>query len=824
MIIGLILKNYIPLLLKGVSIVQLDTRDMFNIILGRNGHGKTSLLREMSPLPPDNAHYGKGGYKEWKYKDDRGTYVLISETGKSSKHQFIFNGKNLNEGNTLSVQKELVKIHFGITPNIKAILTGLDLRDLFTTMSSQRRKEFLMAINPNDTTFGNKTFNRLKTAYNTIKGGLKTQHQRLAVEENRMNQLASMDVEELRKEISVMDDQLKNALVLHGALSQFNYSEINELKNEINSIISQLISMDSRIKCTKSQYIERREQCLIRLEKTITVNTRLGAILTEITTQLQGFENGTENLEGYELRLKQVCDLVELYQQEKVQAIEFFNYNKIDDSLQPLFEKYGEEFINQLQQVSRAVDLEVTSVSYNNCKEKLIGKQNRYENLQKDIEGINHQLKHFNNAENVNCPECKTDFKLGFEKFNLVEMKDKLNLLANQAQTLSGEIKVLSEYIESNESWYYSMDALMRYVKRQHDSLELVNVIKQFKVGKKDSNILIESIRKSLTIKTLTNQIVQLENEQEQLTAQIKFLKNSDMDALFLRAEDTERELAITQRQIYQTKDEIKEIETCIGLIDHDDFLRDHLAQLILEIKERVENNGKYVLKQKIEEVINDISPRKDQAISGLIRAQSLCSVIESIKENIADLEKREKHLLLLMDGLSPVKGFIGHLMNDFLKSVISNVNAIINPIWSDKLHVLNCQPKKGDDDTIDLDYEFPVITGYDNEVNSDIGDCSGGEREIINFAFRITFLRYLGKHSGIPLLMDEVGVAFDELHRGRFGMWIEEQFRMDKLPQIFMISHYIKQFGLFQNANIIALNTEGLNIGLTVNKQSIIK
>lgn len=824
MIIGLILKNYTPLLLKGVSVIQLDTRDMFNIILGRNGHGKTSLLREMSPLPPDNAHYGKGGYKEWKYKDDRGTYVLTSETGKSSKHEFIFNGKNLNEGNTLSVQKELVRIHFGITPNIKGILTGLDLRDLFTTMSSLRRKEFLMAINPNDTSFGVKVFNKLKTNYNSIKGGLKTQHQRLAVEESRMNQLASMDVVELTKEIAIMDEQLKNALVLHGTLAQFNYTDINNLKYEINNIISQLLGINPKIKYTKSQYIEHREQCLMRLQKTITINTKLGAVLTEITTQLQGFENGTENLEGYELRLKQVCDLIDLYRAEREQTVDFFNYNKIDNSLCPLFEKYGEEFINQLQQVTRAADLEITSVSYNNCKTKLIEKQNRYENIQKDIEIINHQLKHFNNAENINCPKCKGDFKLGFEKFNLVEIKDKLNTLANQAQMLSEEIKSLSEYIESNESWYYSMDSLMRYIKRQHDSLELVDVVKQFKVGKNDANILIESIRKSLTIKLLTAQISQLENEQSQLTAQIKFLKNSDMSALFLRAEDTERELAITQRQIYRIKNEIKEIEECIDLINQDDFLRTQLSQLIIEIKENVENNGKYILKQKIEEVINDISPRKDQAISGLIRAQSLHSVIESIKENIADLEKREKHLILLMDGLSPVKGFIGYLMNDFLKAVISNVNAIINPIWSTKLHVLNCQPTKGDDDNIDLDYQFPVVTGYEDEINSDIAYCSGGEREIINFAFRLTLLRYLGKHSGLPLLMDEVGVAFDELHRGRFGMWLEEQIRMDKLPQIFMISHYVKQFGLFQDANIIALNTEGLNIGLLVNKHSIIK
>lgn len=104
MITGLILKNYSPLYKKGVKYIELDTKEIFNIILGRNGFGKTSLLQELSPLPPDNGSYEQGGYKEVRIVNENGTYILKSSTGKSSQHEFIHNGKNLNEGNTLLVQ------------------------------------------------------------------------------------------------------------------------------------------------------------------------------------------------------------------------------------------------------------------------------------------------------------------------------------------------------------------------------------------------------------------------------------------------------------------------------------------------------------------------------------------------------------------------------------------------------------------------------------------------------------------------------------------------------------------------------------------------
>lgn len=828
MINKLILVGFIPLLKKGVKEIDLDLSDILNILLGRNGFGKTTLLGQFSPLPPDNADYAPDGYKEWWYKDDRGTFILKSKTGKNSHHEFIFNGTNLNQGNTLLVQRELVKTYFKITPNINNVLTGLDVRDLFTTLSTAKRKEFLMAVNPNDTSYALKIFEKLKSNYNTIKGGLRTQRQRLVTEEGRMNQMASLSTEDLQKEIQQMDGQLRNALYIHGQLSQIEYQDLAPLKHSINNIISQLLGNNPRIKHTKSHYLQRKERLLRDLDDRNKLSTKLSAVLGEVTTQLQGFNVEGLDLSGLQSRLDMILDSIHVYEEE-IKTCEsffinhdYFHRNKLYSSKAILHQ--GLELIDQIQMVYRTTDKEITSEGFRVKEQKLVHLKNEYNNIEQEIVQLNHTLSHFSKAQLINCPECKTDFKLGFEKFDVNKITAKRDNLAERSVELSKEIKRYEEYIESNTDWYSSMSVLMRYLKRSHFSEDLIDLIKEYDVGKRDPAVLIECIRRSISLNELKIQTNRLREESTQLIAQIKFLQSNDVAALFQRAEDVERELAITQRSIGRIVTELAEVNNLIDVIVTDELLRDQLEILIDEITEKVNNNGKYQLKIKVEEIVNELSPRKDQLISSLIRAQSLHSVIDSIKENIADMEKKEKHLLLLMDGLSPVKGLIGYLMNDFLKAVIGNINAIIQPVWSGRLVVLNCEASKSDDDSVDLNYQFPVISGDSNKPNKDIGNCSGGEREIINLAFRLTILRYLGNHCPVPLIMDEVGVNFDELHRRNFCNFIASLLRTDKVRQLVMVSHYINQFGMFADANIIALNVEGLSVPAEVNKKSRIR
>lgn len=829
MITKLILKNYTPLTKKGVNYIELNTKEIFNIVLGRNGFGKTSLLRELTPFPADNADYESGGYKEIHIVIDKDVYVLTSSTGKGSEHHFIHNGKEINEGNTLLVQRDLVKSYFGVTQNTKNVITGLDVRDLFSTLSAPRRKDFLMAVNPNDTSYAVKVHDKLKSNLNALKGGLKTQRQRLIVEEGRLSQLANMDAGALQQEIRVLDDQIKNALIIHGQLQEVQLADVRDIKTEIGNICSFLIGVNERVTHPKSQLLAMRENVFNLLDTFRAKEIKYSTMLSEFAGTLAGLDASNSNLESYKLRYenikKSLFDLNDQLQKQLtiINSTDEFPIHPNDGEVFQQFTAKATQFIYLVQSVNRAVDPDITSTKFTNHQIKLQELNNDVSGTRRKIDDLEHQLDHYSRADTVECPSCDNKFKPGLTDVNPEKLKNQLSVLRERKAELDKQVIFHTDYINDNQGWYDSMSELLRFARNSPTSGEYVKVIQNFRIGKTDTSVLINILKACIGYVETKSSIETYKEEKENVEKQIKFLESSDIETLLVRVETIEKWLGITQRTIKSTTTKLKNINSQLDLIEEDNQRRDKLSLLIGELEDLLLNNGQYKIKLAVKEAINELTPRKDQMLSGLIRAESLNSVIASIKENIADMERREKHTLLLVDGLSPVKGLIGYYMNDFLKSVVANVNAIVQPIWTNRLHVLNCSVSKGEDD-VDLNYAFPVLSGSSDKVNRDIGNCSGGEREIINFAFRLTLLRYLGKRCSIPLMMDEVGVAFDELHRGRFAAYIAEQLRLDKLPQTFLISHYVNQYGVFNTANVIALNTEGLNVPGEVNTNSIMR
>ena len=154
--------------------------------------------------------------------------------------------------------------------------------------------------------------------------------------------------------------------------------------------------------------------------------------------------------------------------------------------------------------------------------------------------------------------------------------------------------------------------------------------------------------------------------------------------------------------------------------------------------------------------------------------------------------------------------------MLSFNSTVCANVNAIIQEVWSTPLYVKPCLS-----DRQELNYNFPVINGSNSEA-ADISICSGGEREIINVAFRLVMMKYHG--GSYPLFLDEVGVMMDEYHRRKFFDYIRRLSLSGEINQIFMVSHYLSQYGLMDGANLIALNTEGLTVPGNLNQHSVIR
>lgn len=824
-----IFKNYVPLKKKGVNSIVLNRTMLFNIILGRNGYGKTSLLRELNPFPPDNADYEEGGYKEVHYKINNDFFKLISETGKKSAHWFYLNGVNLNEGNTLLVQRDLVKQYFGITTEVRNVLTGIDRGDSFSLLSAQKRKSVLMEINPNNTSYGVKIYEKARIAHNQTKGALKHQRQRLAVEEKRQVELKAMSKDEFQEEISRLDSLIQNALILHGSLQGITDPEIKPVIAKLGDIASRLLGNSDKTLHTRSHYIqliERTQSFIIRDKTRI---DGIQALLTDITNKINNFDipEGMD-LKRYEEKIEEVGEELTRIAKEReenlliIERVDFFSNNTWEV---PEYKTDFGDFLTALQSVEITEDKDLTSQGYVLHVSKLEEIRTVLKGLEEDIRSQTHKLKHYESADSVACPECDHKFKIGFEKIDPEKIRASIAALTENFEKNKAEELRLANFIENNEGWYVTMNNLMRVVRYTKEPRFFLDMIREYNIGKVSQSVIQNVLKNVKAVLVLNEQQDTAIARQTTLKAQYALLSESDIRSLQAQFDELSIELGYTQKRMRIRTKDIESFTRSIETIDGDNLLADAYLAELDNLMDLLQQKGKFKIKQKVIEMLGVFTPQKERLVMDLIRAESLSSVIHSIEEQVAELEKREKHLKIIMDNLSPVKGVIGEMMIDFLNSVCANVNAAIEPIWTDSLKLQSCHIEEDGDD-IDLDYKFPVLTGLGDKPNEDIRKCSGGEREIIDFMMRRVLHRYVGDRSGIPLIMDEIGITFDELHRGRFIGYINEQLRLDLLPQTFMISHYVNQYGAFNNKdiNIIALNTKGLNVPEELNLNTAIQ
>jgi AAA15 family ATPase/GTPase len=112
---SLYLKDYERLYVSGIKELTYTPEKKIQVILGTNGSGKSSLLKEIIPNV-DNLKddYGEEGIKILKIQH-RGNDYVIKYDKKSNKHSFIKNEEELNDAGQLKIQKALIDNEFKIS-------------------------------------------------------------------------------------------------------------------------------------------------------------------------------------------------------------------------------------------------------------------------------------------------------------------------------------------------------------------------------------------------------------------------------------------------------------------------------------------------------------------------------------------------------------------------------------------------------------------------------------------------------------------------------------------------------------------------------------
>ena len=207
-LISIELKEFIPMSLTRKKYFKLEPKEIIQVILGTNGSGKTSLIREIVPCATARELYRKNGFKKAIYEHNHKTYIL-SYDASTNTHSLTEDTKELNESGNLKDQELLVYQIFGINNFIRSLITG-ELR--FSQLGPQKRRELFTAMSPVSFDYGLEFFSKAKESLNNTSAALRRTKKQL--------------VEEIQKVVT--DEQYKTLIDTNKEL----HKELTILLNE----------------------------------------------------------------------------------------------------------------------------------------------------------------------------------------------------------------------------------------------------------------------------------------------------------------------------------------------------------------------------------------------------------------------------------------------------------------------------------------------------------------------------------------------------------------------------------------------------------------
>jgi hypothetical protein len=821
MLVKLILENYIPLLSSGITKIELDTRSMINLFIAPNGVGKTSCLKELNPLPPENGNY-RGGRKYVEYIHNKRTYKLDSYTGVGNGHSFkIDDGPELNTGGTYSAQKELVYNHFGKADGgLIRILNGLKMVDRLSAMSPNRRKEVILQVYPNDTEYALGVYSKLRQERNDLKSTIKKQIERHTEENRKLSTLSNCGVEELERRIKQVDQDLQSSLLMRGRLESAKMDPNLRSKHDRYTFLVDklLVNNLSGVQFSKEELESAYDTADGMLSKYQDKANVLKGVIAEHASYLEGLDDFLKDPGAFKDQAKHIDEDLARTNKDLERYNNLLNNQPVFDDPEMVFT--GLEYVvgRFKEYLGRVVTLSDESLTSGAYKQLLLDQEqlgNKLRNLKSQLEQMEHKLRHYQSAENIECPDCTSTFKVGITQKDIATLQETIAAQYGQVERLTAQSKALDLRIENDAEWYLTMNQLYNFVRENGNVRVLPELIRSYNIGKSPAGPLCNVLDAFMCRVGVIAYRQTLFDEKKVVDARLDLISQDNVLDIATHVQNLETDLVGVNNQISFYKRRVFLLNEELMSIANYEREIEEVRLLQVELLEGMANRANVQLRDLVDTRVSELTGMKDEHMSSIINAKSLTAVVESITSDINRMRARLKTVEILMDGLCPSKGIIGKLMSDFINSLCGNVNTVIKEIWNTTLYVKPCNKENGD-----LNYKFPVVTG-DADPTPDISECSAGETDMIDWAFRFVLAAYVGFPT--PLIMDEVGVSFDEIKRGRFFNFIQEYTQGKNPRQLFMVSHYFGQYGILKDPNIIAFKYEGLTLPGTPNKHSVV-
>lgn len=799
------------------------------VILGSNGTGKSSVMDELTPVVSDKNNFAPGGEKHFICRHKGNHYELISKYTKGTGwHSFLCNGQELNNGHTFREQEELVKQEFGLTREIHELLTG---RLQFTKLKPQERRMWLTRMSVVDLTYVMEVYNKVRKEQNAQLGTVKTINKRL-VSENHTT-LNDSELAQLRDTKKKLNDRVN---LLHTTRDKKGFRYFNneeDAKRKLDFLIKEGHSLLREYHTLPvKDKIESYSEFTDIYNKKVNEFKSLEAVVARLVEELENLKISNPNTidkitpeEINELKLQH-----EIY----VQQAEFAQraVNNYSDEF-PLvnitvsgdpngkLNELADRWITLLSSFPSNEDGWMSKETASNNLVLLKELKNKYSSMEGMFLQTIQRLTTLKECKSIICPSCTHSFKPGVSDEEVERLEQRKSKLSTAMDNTTAEIKKLEEYATQFQDYSSFVYSYVNLTKDYPEYATLWDYIAK-------NQIMYRTPAKYMTAALNWRDTMFKSIEAKQalesakvLEQRLKVIAEIDQDALgYIKAKTAELENEINNKTHYIVDLTRKAANfKNVGDSIYDWQLRvEAFKNDWQEFTNQLKQTAEYFIDMAYQSEIDTVNLNLSDVHSRLIAMENHEIKIRTLEEEVRNASEVHSDLVLLEKLLSPKGGLIGKYLLGFLQGVTQLVNAYINEVWTYKLEVLPC-----DTDKDELDYKFPMHVAGGAVKPPDIEYGSDSQLEIVNFAFRMAMIKFMGLDD-MPLYLDEFGRTFDEQHRANSIPFIARLIENGQVNQVFYISHFQSTHGAFNQAEYLVINPTNITVPEVYNKNVVLK
>lgn len=818
-IASLRLDDFEPYKDSGISTMDVTFTEDFQVIIGTNGSGKSQTMRQLSLFPTVRSLFGKKGFRSTVIEKDGRYYRLESEYEKPSSPHLFFEGddeENLNVGRTTDTQKELILEHLGITPLLDDLIMN---RHVFPKWTASKRKEFLMAVNPDQIgfvlTLAKQNASKIKACKNNIARLLSrkillehelldpdtivllTQEKQTINEELTAFQQNLMDLEVgLRTvgnpvvpsltdlpSISETVRRCRYRLVTLGHVSRDDHKR----QSDRETLLSKIAVLDQKLEETDAEIINQSSELSELETRYRELSLDQNSVISDGAAERLEIDATISRLEAERDKLQITRPPFELTQDElntKYQELDL-----VTDKLR-IFSQLSVTLLSSKRRQHRERLLQSSQYKQGTWGMRLNDLESQYEEWVRRNTMSPADIPNSPCAKNA-CPlyaQFMSDHEVASSKrASLMAAIEKgrrkiarLNKLVEglinhkqQSQPYVDQIQWLVGYAQSNP--------ILHHVLRQMDILTVLStnpnrIIRQLQDA-------YDQIGQWLRLKTVSSDLeIAYGVKSRHISLQSPDVINlvSSIDKIKSSLYGLRDVITRTIHQKERLSAELNDISTFSSIKDQLTNIQKWHRLTSEALSQGHERECLIYLRKGVEELRGNNLQRLGE-IERTLRAQSslqdryqeeVLSQLTVIEKELADLQQIEKALAII-----PKENMVG-----FINSVFKQANRFIQQVWTVPLKI---ELLTMDDP---LNYEF-IVSG-DNASARELSECSDGQTEILSLAINLAVRTVLG-HLNFPLCLDEPGRTFDDRHKQNMVNLLKSLVNDRIISQLFMISHH---------------------------------